>query len=160
MSPLRSQPENKYGWFADKDTGANGPGLILFCFVLRALIVLHVFQRSKSMLESAERAWSLMISFGQEFSWKSVAPKFDKEMQLHSPRPLTGDTNVSDTESIVPKKRSPHDKPSLRKYLFSSVETKWADIPLIICCYIGGVVDGLSYNYWGNFTNMQTGMLF
>lgn len=111
------------------------------------------------MLESAERAWSLRISLGREFSWKSVAPKFDKEMRLHSPCPLIEDTNVSDAESIVPKERSPH-KPSLRRYLFSSVETKWADIPLIVCCYVGGVVDGLSYNFWGNFTNMQTGMLF
>lgn len=84
--------------------------------------------------------------------------KFDKDMELHLPRPLTGDTEVSDAESIDTLKRKSRHQPSVKEYLLSDVETQWADIPLIVCCYVGGIVDGLSYNSWGSFTNMQTGM--
>ncbi|KAJ5769737.1 uncharacterized protein N7511_001788 [Penicillium nucicola] len=35
--------------------------------------------------------------------------------------------------------------------------TKHTDIVLIICGFVGGLVDGLSFNAWGSFSSMQTG---
>lgn len=45
----------------------------------------------------------------------------------------------------------------LRHYLCSEIDTTWSDLPLICCGYVSGLIDALSYNSWGNFSNMHTG---
>ncbi|KAJ5700870.1 hypothetical protein N7493_011916 [Penicillium malachiteum] len=43
------------------------------------------------------------------------------------------------------------------KYLLMELDPKHADIILIICGFVSGLVDGLSFNAWGSFSSMQTG---
>ncbi|KAJ5387474.1 hypothetical protein N7509_010015 [Penicillium cosmopolitanum] len=45
----------------------------------------------------------------------------------------------------------------LSQYFFTELNPKRADIILIICGFVGGLVDGLSFNAWGSFSSMQTG---
>ena len=56
--------------------------------------------------------------------------------------------------------RSPHPKTSsmhgLRKHLSVEVTTSHADILLLICCIISGLVDSTIYNAYGTFVSMQT----
>lgn len=47
----------------------------------------------------------------------------------------------------------------LVRYLASDINTKRADIVLIICGFVSGLVDGVSYTAWGSFASMQTGAL-
>jgi hypothetical protein len=46
---------------------------------------------------------------------------------------------------------------SLVRYLASDINTKQADIVLIICGFVSGLVDGVSFTAWGSFASMQTG---
>jgi hypothetical protein len=45
----------------------------------------------------------------------------------------------------------------LVRYLASDINTKHADIVLIICGFVSGLVDGVSFTAWGSFASMQTG---
>ncbi|GAM35316.1 DUF1275 domain protein [Talaromyces pinophilus] len=45
----------------------------------------------------------------------------------------------------------------LVRYLASDINTKGADIVLIICGFVSGLVDGVSFTAWGSFASMQTG---
>ncbi|OQE16840.1 hypothetical protein PENFLA_c026G02429 [Penicillium flavigenum] len=46
---------------------------------------------------------------------------------------------------------------ALDDYFHSEIDTAWSDLPLIGCGYVSGLIDALSYNAWGNFSNMHTG---
>ncbi|KAJ5787873.1 hypothetical protein N7457_002863 [Penicillium paradoxum] len=46
---------------------------------------------------------------------------------------------------------------TLSRHFRADINTTHTDIILIICCFVGGLVDGLSYNAWGSFSSMQTG---
>ncbi|EEA26454.1 hypothetical protein TMatcc_005275 [Talaromyces marneffei ATCC 18224] len=46
---------------------------------------------------------------------------------------------------------------NLVQYLASDINTKRADIILIICAFVSGLVDGVSFTAWGSFASMQTG---
>lgn len=43
-------------------------------------------------------------------------------------------------------------------YFLVELNPRRADIILIVCGFVGGLVDGLSFNAWGSFSSMQTGM--
>ncbi|RAH42348.1 YoaK family protein [Aspergillus brunneoviolaceus CBS 621.78] len=45
----------------------------------------------------------------------------------------------------------------LARHLQSEIDIAYADIPLIVCGFVSGLVDGLSFNAWGSFSSMQTG---
>ncbi|KAJ5907342.1 hypothetical protein N7495_000024 [Penicillium taxi] len=45
----------------------------------------------------------------------------------------------------------------LTRHFRANIDTKHTDIVLIICGFVGGLVDGLSFNAWGSFSSMQTG---
>ncbi|GAE00001.1 conserved hypothetical protein [Paecilomyces variotii No. 5] len=47
--------------------------------------------------------------------------------------------------------------PSWSGYFRAEVDTRWSDLILILCGFVGGLVDGLAFNAWGNFASMQTG---
>jgi hypothetical protein len=47
----------------------------------------------------------------------------------------------------------------LVRYLASDINTKGADIVLMICGFVSGLVDGVSFTAWGSFASMQTGAL-
>ena len=48
---------------------------------------------------------------------------------------------------------------SLARHFRTNIDTTHTDIVLIICGFVSGLVDGLSFNAWGSFASMQTGML-
>lgn len=68
--------------------------------------------------------------------------------------PCTG-TTASTTENVYSSSSS-----KLSQYLFVELDPRRADIILIICGFVGGLVDGLSFNAWGSFSSMQTGLYF
>lgn len=47
---------------------------------------------------------------------------------------------------------------TLSRHFRANITTKHTDVVLIICGFVGGLVDGLSFNAWGSFSSMQTGM--
>ncbi|CEJ54931.1 Putative DUF1275 domain protein [Penicillium brasilianum] len=47
--------------------------------------------------------------------------------------------------------------PQISRYFFVELDRKHTDIILIVCSFVGGLVDGLSFNAWGSFSSMQTG---
>ncbi|KAJ5207507.1 Protein of unknown function DUF1275 [Penicillium cf. griseofulvum] len=46
---------------------------------------------------------------------------------------------------------------TISRHFRADIDTAHTDIPLIICGFVGGLVDGLSFNAWGSFSSMQTG---
>lgn len=47
--------------------------------------------------------------------------------------------------------------PQISRFFFVELDRKHTDIILIVCSFVGGLVDGLSFNAWGSFSSMQTG---
>ncbi|KAJ5364914.1 uncharacterized protein N7496_010627 [Penicillium cataractarum] len=45
----------------------------------------------------------------------------------------------------------------MSRYFSVEIDRKHTDIILIVCGFVGGLVDGLSFNAWGSFSSMQTG---
>jgi hypothetical protein len=43
------------------------------------------------------------------------------------------------------------------RHFRANIDTKHTDMVLIVCGFVGGLVDGLSFNAWGSFSSMQTG---
>ncbi|KAI3238200.1 hypothetical protein DTO012A9_2042 [Penicillium roqueforti] len=46
---------------------------------------------------------------------------------------------------------------TISRHFRADIDTTHTDIPLIVCGFVGGLVDGLSFNAWGSFSSMQTG---
>ncbi|CAI7645561.1 unnamed protein product [Penicillium discolor] len=47
---------------------------------------------------------------------------------------------------------------TISRHFQADIDTTHTDIPLIICGFVGGLVDGLSFNAWGSFSSMQTAL--
>jgi hypothetical protein len=47
-----------------------------------------------------------------------------------------------------------------RKHLAEDANKEWADLILIVTCFISGLVDSAVFNVWSCFVSMQTGMIF
>lgn len=47
---------------------------------------------------------------------------------------------------------------SVSRYFLAEINTNWTDGLLIICAFVSGLVDGLSFNAWGSFSSMQSGL--
>ncbi|KAI4225117.1 MAG: hypothetical protein LQ349_007117 [Xanthoria aureola] len=45
----------------------------------------------------------------------------------------------------------------VRRYLIERVDLRYAPLPLLVCCFLIGLVDAASYNTWRVFMSMQTG---
>ncbi|KZF20536.1 DUF1275 domain protein [Xylona heveae TC161] len=43
------------------------------------------------------------------------------------------------------------------RWLTAEIDTRWADLILIGCCFTSGIVDGVAFNGWSSFAGMQTG---
>ncbi|KAL4923499.1 YoaK family protein [Aspergillus undulatus] len=46
---------------------------------------------------------------------------------------------------------------SLARHMKTNIDPRYTDIFLVLCGFVGGLVDGLSFNAWGSFSSMQTG---
>ncbi|EAW09338.1 DUF1275 domain protein [Aspergillus clavatus NRRL 1] len=69
-------------------------------------------------------------------------------------------TAQSTTVSLQP---DPEDSDSntllstLKRHFAADVDTTHTDLILVLCGFVSGLVDGLSFNAWGSFASMQTG---
>ncbi|KAL8768526.1 MAG: hypothetical protein Q9203_005718 [Teloschistes exilis] len=48
-------------------------------------------------------------------------------------------------------------KRQLRSFLTENVDIHYAPLPLLVCCFLTGLIDAGSYNAWSVFMGMQTG---
>ena len=62
-------------------------------------------------------------------------------------------TNVS--LSVNPREETLYR--TITRHFKADIDKKYADLMLIVCGFVGGLVDGLSFNAWGSFSSMQTG---
>lgn len=90
-------------------------------------------------------------------SHSGMIPMLDiAERQIRPAHSLSGSTTASIADQ--PEDDENSFKARSRRYWLSDIDRDWTDILLIICGYISGLVEGLSFNYWGSFSNMQTGI--
>lgn len=68
-------------------------------------------------------------------------------------------SHVDESTPLVTGQSNKRDK-QFRKYLLAPVNLHHADLPLLACCFVTGIIDAGAYNAWGNFMGMQTGMSF
>lgn len=47
---------------------------------------------------------------------------------------------------------------SWRRHLSEEADASWADLILIVACFISGLVDSAVFNVWNCFVSMQTGV--
>ena len=66
------------------------------------------------------------------------------------------DESVSTEEGRLRQKRPPASD-RLRSHLRQEVNTDHADLIMLTCCFISGLVDSTIYNAYGTFVSMQTG---
>ena len=45
-----------------------------------------------------------------------------------------------------------------KRYFSQDVDKAWADLILLVACFISGLVDSAVFNVWSCFVSMQTGM--
>lgn len=78
----------------------------------------------------------------------------EKQSQPPLPYSVVNSNNIliADATEEECKPRS-----GIGRYLLSEINTSWTDITLIICGFVSGLVDGLSFTYWNSFSDMQTG---
>ncbi|KAK3330720.1 hypothetical protein B0H66DRAFT_72973 [Apodospora peruviana] len=63
-------------------------------------------------------------------------------------RPLLGLRKPASSSSFVAR---------WKKHLVADVDRKWADVVLVLCYFITGLLDSSSISVWGSFVSMQTG---
>lgn len=61
----------------------------------------------------------------------------------------------NDIDDNLWKRKSRFEK--LRGYLAQDVDKSWADVILLVACFISGLVDSAVFNVWSCFVSMQTG---
>lgn len=81
----------------------------------------------------------------------------DVEKQAQLPYALTGSTNASLAEPQGAEGKICHQS-GVRRYMFFNIDRSWTDVILILCGFVSGLVDGLSFTFWNSFSDMQTGM--
>lgn len=50
-------------------------------------------------------------------------------------------------------------KPNRLSNLSHEVKNSLTSIPILLCCFTAGLIDSSTFNAWGVFATMQTGML-
>ncbi|KAJ5666218.1 uncharacterized protein N7477_008666 [Penicillium maclennaniae] len=75
--------------------------------------------------------------------------------------PRSAQHHTDSSFSLTRTANVPQDNPSLLSqishHLLAELDPRRADVILIICGFVSGLVDGLSFNAWGSFSSMQTG---
>lgn len=58
---------------------------------------------------------------------------------------------------LLGRQSSPPSMQQALEYLSIPVSLDHADLPLLVCCYVTGLIDASAFNAWGIFMGMQTG---
>ena len=72
----------------------------------------------------------------------------------------SGNTTTPDEEQPLLRSTVPPPKSivgRLRRRLMVDIKRDWADVVLILCYVITGLLDSASISVWGSFVSMQTG---
>ena len=86
-------------------------------------------------------------------------PETRAQVGLDSPDTEKGVESPPQEEQSPTLRRKAGALNGLRAHLIEEVSTAHADILLLTCCLISGLVDSTIYNAYGTFVSMQTGML-
>jgi hypothetical protein len=74
--------------------------------------------------------------------------------------PLIDDSRPDEERPLLGGASKPRSVASRwRRYLVADVNRDWADVVLILCYFITGLLDSSSISVWGSFVSMQTGKL-
>jgi hypothetical protein len=74
-------------------------------------------------------------------------------------RPSEHSADASFAGITAPATEKPNFPSQISQYFLAELDPRRADVILIVCGFVSGLVDGLSFNAWGSFSSMQTGML-
>ncbi|KAJ5637445.1 hypothetical protein N7490_007324 [Penicillium lividum] len=74
-----------------------------------------------------------------------------------SSRSTEPNTDLSFVETVTDTTEKPSLPFRISQYFITELDPRRADVILIICGFVGGLVDGISFNAWGSFSSMQTG---
>ncbi|KAF7589372.1 hypothetical protein BBP40_004420 [Aspergillus hancockii] len=80
-------------------------------------------------------------------------PRLDDKKETNGAWSTGASTNVS----IAGMVEDTTLRSSLFRHFHDKIDTTHTDLILIICGFVSGLVDGLSFNAWGSFASMQTG---
>lgn len=64
---------------------------------------------------------------------------------------------ITETAPLLGQKRGER-KARVRRFLTENIRVDNAYIPLLVCCFLTGLIDAGSYNAWSVFMGMQTGI--
>ena len=78
---------------------------------------------------------------------------------MTSRSPTSGGARASDEETpLLGRPNGKNSGPSqLRKHFAADVSKNWADLVLLFCYIITGLLDSSAVFIWGSFVSMQTG---
>ena len=68
------------------------------------------------------------------------------------------DTDAETAPLLAFKQAKPDSR--VRRYFAQPIRLDHAYLPLLVCCFITGLIDAGSYNAWSVFMGMQTGMFY
>jgi hypothetical protein len=76
--------------------------------------------------------------------------------RFHNPPP-PGLNGADEEQPLLPKPHRQSILAKCRKSLTAEVTRDWADLVLLLCYVVTGLLDSASTNAWGAFVSMQTG---
>ncbi|KAJ5217157.1 hypothetical protein N7468_010165 [Penicillium chermesinum] len=79
---------------------------------------------------------------------------FPRDVKRNTPPPSEDNSDVS-AATFTARKASKLQY--ISRYMGMELDRTHTDLVLIICGFVAGLVDGLSFNAWGSFSSMQTG---
>ncbi|KAI9927859.1 hypothetical protein ASPWEDRAFT_29251 [Aspergillus wentii DTO 134E9] len=82
--------------------------------------------------------------------------RFNDERKEGGQWSVAGSTDVSLSGNQATSEQF-SSRSALFRYFAAEIDPKRTDLILIACGFVGGLVDGLSFNAWGSFSSMQTG---
>ncbi len=66
---------------------------------------------------------------------------------------------TGEAQTAVKNSDSPSFPRHVQRHMVVEIDTRWADLVLILCFFVSGLIDSITYNTYSCFASMQTGML-
>lgn len=88
-----------------------------------------------------------------------IQPSSQMQSQPFSVSPSRNGSTSPAINNAMPKNSQKENmKTRLEQHLYTEITTEWADLVLIACCFVSGVIDSVAFDVWGCFCSMQTGV--